>query len=100
VLAQRVGEPLAHLRRLVRIVDLVAADAAADPGLRHALGVADRDSLALEGEVAGGRRAGVEVLVEPHVGRDDERAFLPVVAPGLFPSGHMRLKPSPLITIT
>ena len=40
VLRQRVGEYLAHLRPLVGIVDLVAANALADPRLGHTLGIA------------------------------------------------------------
>src|SRR5215471_5173893 len=47
----------------VGIVDLIAAKAPADPGLGHALGVADGTDLVLEGEVARGRGAGVEMLV-------------------------------------
>ena len=38
------------------------------------------DALVLEGEVARRRGAGVEVLVEPHVRRHDQRADLPLVA--------------------
>src|SRR4029450_12209302 len=68
------------LGRLVGIVDLIAADAAADPGGRHTLRVADERDLVLEGEIARPRRPGVEVLMEPLVGRDDQRADLPVVA--------------------
>ena len=45
VLGERVGKPLADLGPLVGVVDLVAAQAAADPGLRHALRVADGDAL-------------------------------------------------------
>ena len=51
----------------------------ADPGLRHALRVSDRDALVLEGEIARRRRAGVEVLVQPHVRRHDHGADLPLV---------------------
>ncbi len=84
---QGVGKPLANLGRLVGVVDLVPADAAADPGLGHALGVAHGDAFGLEGEVARRGRAGVEVLVEPHVGRDDQRALAPVVALRLLAFG-------------
>ena len=38
----------------------------------------------LEREIARRRLAGIEVLVEPHIRRDDERADLPVVALGLL----------------
>ena len=72
-------EFLARLRVLVGVVDLVAAEPLADPGLRHALGVADRDALVLEGEIARRRCAGVEVLVQPHVRRHDHGADLPLV---------------------
>src|SRR5918998_26045 len=41
VLGQGLLEGLAHVGRLVGVVDLVAADALADPGLRDALRVAD-----------------------------------------------------------
>ena len=84
---QRLAEGLAHDRRLVGVVDLVAADPPADPGLRDALRVADRDDLVLEGEVARRGVAGVEVLVEPHVRRNDQRSGLPVVAPRLLALG-------------
>ena len=43
--AELLGEHRADRRRLVGIVDLVAAEAAADPGLGHALRVADGDAL-------------------------------------------------------
>jgi hypothetical protein len=69
------GFPASHLHN-----DLVAPDAAADPGLRHALGVADRHHLMLEGEIVRRRGAGVEMLMQPHVGRHDQRADLPLVA--------------------
>src|SRR5258706_13464578 len=85
VLGERLGEHLAHFGRLVGIVDLVAADPLADPRLGHALGVADGNAFLLERKVARGRGARVEVLVEPHVGRSDEGAFLPVVAAGRLP---------------
>src|SRR4051812_2656625 len=87
VLGQGLREGLAHVRRLVGVVDLVAADALADPGLRHALRVADRHDLVLEGEVAGRLGPGVEVLVVPHVRRDDQRAGTPLVAGRLLALG-------------
>jgi hypothetical protein len=68
-----------RLRVLVRVVDLVAAKPLADPGLRHALGIADRDALVLEGEIARRCGAGVEMLMEPHVRRHDHGADLPLV---------------------
>ena len=79
-LRQRVREHAADFRRLVGIVDLVAADAPADPGDRHALRIAQRRDLVLEGEIARRRRAGVEVLVEHPVRRHDQRADMPVEA--------------------
>src|SRR6185437_10681286 len=66
-LAQCLGEHLANDGLFVRIVDLIAPEAPADPCLRHALRVADGDSLVLEGEISAGGGTGVEVLVEPHV---------------------------------
>ena len=45
---------------LVDIVDLIAAAAPADPGLGHALRVADGHDLVLEGEIACRRRAAVK----------------------------------------
>src|SRR5262249_3638785 len=66
-LAQLIGEHSPHHRHLVGIVDLIAAEAPADPRLGHALRVADGNDLVLEGEIARGRGAGVEMLVEPHV---------------------------------
>src|SRR5688572_3892273 len=48
VLGQGLAERLAHERRLVGVVDLVATDALADPRLRHALGVANGHDLVLE----------------------------------------------------
>src|SRR4029079_3738355 len=62
-------ELLAGLRMLVGVVDLVAAEPLADPRLRHALRITDGDALVLEGEIARGRRAGVEMLMQPHVRR-------------------------------
>ena len=79
VLGELLRELLARLRVLVGVVDLVAAVPLADPGLRHALRVADRDALVLEGEIARRRRAGVEVLMQPHVRRHDHGADLPLV---------------------
>src|SRR5215204_7767352 len=38
----------------------------------------------LEGEVARRHRPGIEMLVEPGVGRDDQRAVLPIIAPRLL----------------
>src|ERR1700731_2071672 len=70
VFLQCVAEQLANHLFLVGIVDLIAADAPADPGLRHALRVADRDRFMLEGEVSSRRRARVEMLVKPQVGRN------------------------------
>src|SRR5205807_1230420 len=79
VLGKLLGEDFAHHRDLVGVVDLVAAETPADPGLGHALCVADGDALVLEGEVPRRGGAGVEVLVEPHVRRHDQRADLPIV---------------------
>src|SRR5688500_12886544 len=50
---QRLREHGADLGALVGIVDLVAAEALANPGLRHALSIPDRDDLVLESEIAG-----------------------------------------------
>ena len=80
MLRQRIGEHAPDLGALVGVVDLVAAEALGDPRLRHALRVADRHAFGLEREIARGRRAGIEVLVVPHVRRHDHRAFAPVVA--------------------
>src|SRR4051812_298486 len=66
-LRQRVPEPLTHPRGFVRVVDLIAAEPARDPRLRHALRVANGHAFGLEGEVPRRRRAGVEVLMEPEV---------------------------------
>src|SRR5690348_14600647 len=60
-------EILAGLGVLVAVVDLVAAEALADPRLRHALRVADCNALVLEGEIARRRGASIEMLVQPHV---------------------------------
>src|SRR5262249_31674301 len=73
-------EDAADFRFLVDIVDLVAASAPADPSLRHALRVTDGDALMLEREVTRRRRASVEMLMKPHIGRLDQRADLPFVA--------------------
>ena len=78
--SQRFREPLPDLGALVGVVDLVAAQALADPGLGHALRVADGDTLVLEGEIARRGRAGIEMLVQPHVGWHDHRAHLPLIA--------------------
>src|SRR5581483_8782502 len=69
VLGEFAFELLAGFGILVAVIDLVAADAPADPGFRHALRVADGDALVLEGEIARRRRPGVKMLVHPHVGR-------------------------------
>src|SRR5688500_5003238 len=49
---------VAHQLRFVGVIDLRAAEPAADPGIGHALGIADRNIA--ESEIARGRRAGVE----------------------------------------
>ena len=49
VLGECLGEGLPDHRRLVGVVDLVTADAPADPRLRNTLGVAHRHHLVLEG---------------------------------------------------
>src|SRR6266508_6010430 len=54
---ERLGKQLANLRLFVRVVDLVAAEPPADPGLRHALLVADRGGFVLERELARRYRA-------------------------------------------
>src|SRR5262249_61172372 len=69
---------------LIGIFALITAEAPADPRLGHALGVADGNDLVLEGEVARGRDTAVETLVEPHVGRHDQRPDLSVIAPRLL----------------
>src|SRR5262249_22831406 len=51
VLCQRIAEQRAHLLPLVGIVDLIAAEPAADPSLRHPLRIADRDALVLERKI-------------------------------------------------
>src|SRR5439155_23058159 len=56
-LGELLREQLAGFRVLVGVIDLVATGAPADPGLRHALRVADGDALVLEGEIARRRRA-------------------------------------------
>src|SRR5262245_41508460 len=48
---ERVSEHGADFRLLIDIVNLVATDALADPGDRHALRVPRRRNLMLEGEV-------------------------------------------------
>src|SRR5580700_12208097 len=63
VLGERFGKQLAHFRVLVGVIDLGAAETAADPRDRHALGVARRPVL--EGEVARRCRTGIEMLVGP-----------------------------------
>src|SRR5688500_2397296 len=87
MLGQRLRKPLPDLGTLVGVVDLVSAQAPADPGLGNALGIADRDALGLEREVARRRGAGIEVLVEPEVRRHDHGAFAPVVALGRLALG-------------
>src|ERR1051325_10267689 len=77
VLGELNRELLARLGVLVAVVDLVATQPLADPGLRHALGVADRHALVLESEITRRRRSGVEVLMQPHVRRHDHGADLP-----------------------
>src|SRR6185437_3093503 len=62
VLPERLGEHLADFRGLVGVVDLVAAQALADPGLRDPLGIPDGDTFLLEREIARRGGAGVEVL--------------------------------------
>src|SRR5919204_2296797 len=79
LLGELLGEHFAYHRYLVGIVDLITTETPADPGLGHALGIADGDALVLEGEIARRGGAGVEVLVEPHVRRHDQRADLPIV---------------------
>src|ERR1700719_4560549 len=76
VFGERVGEQLAHSRMLVGVIDLGAAEAPADPGDRHALRIARRPVL--EGEIARRRRAGIEMLMEPHVRRYHQGADLPL----------------------
>ena len=87
MLGERLREPCPDFRPLVRIVDLVAAQAPADPRLGHALRIADRHALGLERQVARRRRPGIEVLVEPEVWRHDHRALAPVVALRLLALG-------------
>src|ERR1700722_18853751 len=77
VLGQRFAEQLAYHWFFVGIIDLVAADPPADPCLRHALRVADGNHFMLEGQIPSRRRAGVEVLVKPEIGRNHHRPFLP-----------------------
>src|SRR5215211_5240080 len=60
VLGQFLRELLTRLGVLIAVVDLVAAGAFADPRLRYALGVADRNALVLEGEITRRCRPGVE----------------------------------------
>jgi hypothetical protein len=87
VLRQRFLKARTHQFAFVGVVDLVAADTGGDPGLGHALGVADRDAFVFEGEIAARRGAGVEMLVPPHVGRHDHGADLPRVVARFFPVG-------------
>ena len=87
MLGERVAKPIAHFGGLIGIVDLVAAEPFANPRLRHALRVAQRDGFRLKRQIACRRRAGVEVLVVPKVGGDDHRALLPIVALRLFALG-------------
>src|SRR2546422_2403137 len=49
VLGERLGKQLANRRPLVRIVDLVAAEPPADPGLRDPLLIANGGGFVLEG---------------------------------------------------
>src|SRR5262244_1193961 len=82
MLRERLLEHCAHARALVRIVELIAAEPAADPAHHHALRIALRAEL--EGEIARRRRASVEMLVQPHIGRHDQRAGLPLIAARLL----------------
>src|SRR5215469_4410155 len=70
-----------HLRVLVRIVDLHAAQPPADPRQWDTLGIARRGML--EGKITRRCWTRVEVLVEPGVGGNDHRSDLPVIAPRL-----------------
>src|SRR5215208_6329258 len=61
VARQRVYVHFAQGRRLVGVIDLVAAKAAADPGHRHALRIARRPVF--ESQIARRRRPGIEMLM-------------------------------------
>src|SRR5437879_4770985 len=82
MLGQCFREHLAHHRRLVSVVDLVAAEPSADPRQWHALAVARRRML--EREIARRHWPGIEMLMEPGVRRHDQGAVLPVIALGLL----------------
>jgi len=43
-------ERLTDLRRLIRVIDLLASDAPADPGRRYALGIPDQPTSCLKAE--------------------------------------------------
>src|SRR6266478_2986419 len=64
---ERFRKHCAHAGAFVSIVELVAAEPLADPAGHDALRVALRAEL--ESEIARRRRPGVEMLMQPHVGR-------------------------------
>src|SRR5450759_3130029 len=66
--------------RLVGIINLIAADPFADPGLGNTLRITDCDAFVLKSQIARGRGSGIEMLMEPHVWRHDHRSNLPIVA--------------------
>src|SRR5260221_6865384 len=67
-------------RFFFRVVVLVTADTFADPGLGNTLRIAYRHYLMFEGEIPRRCGAGVEMLMEPHIRRDDHRPQFPVVS--------------------
>src|SRR5439155_5417582 len=74
MLSQSLCEHGSDFWSFVGIIELVAADAPADPGRRNPLRIADERDLVLEGEIARRRSPGIEMLMEPLVGRHDQGA--------------------------
>ena len=75
--AAGVHEELDDVLVFVLVLDLPAALVQGDVGLDGAGDELEHAAEHLEGEVAGGLGAGVEVLVEPAFGGHDEGAGLP-----------------------
>ena len=87
---ERLGEHAPHQRMLVGVVDLGAAEPPRDPRDRDTLRIARRPVL--EREIASGRRPGIEMLMKPGVGRNDQGADLPVVTARFLALGpHQRV---------
>src|SRR5207249_12229464 len=87
VLGQVLREHSADHRHLVGVVDLIAAEPPADPGPGHTLRVTNGNALVLEGKIARRRGSAVEVLMEPHVRRHNQRAYFPIISLGCIALG-------------